>query len=109
MKQIWKSLAYEWWLKPQEWIISSEGIKGEKSQQSPSKPRRSAPCWCQEPAREGADLAYVLGTRGTDAVAENVTVMPHVGDPAPDSPQSNTGSPKPSYKMTFRLRSAWPV
>lgn len=96
-------------MKPQEWIISSEGIKGEKSQQSPSKLRRSAPCWCQEPAREGADLAYVLGTRGTDAVAETVTVMPHVGDPAPDSPQSNTGSPKPLYKMTFRLRSAWPV
>lgn len=61
MKQIWKSLAYEWWLKPQEWIIFSEGIKGEESQQSPSKMRRSAAaCWRQEPAREGRD--YLANT-----------------------------------------------
>lgn len=96
-------------MKPQEWIIPSEGKKSEKSQQSPSKPRRSAPCWCQEPAREGADLTHALSMRGTDGVAENVTVMPPVGDSAPDSPQSKRRSPKPLYKMTLRLPSAWTV
>lgn len=53
-----------------------------------------------------ADLTHALGNRGTEGVAENVTVTSPVGDSAPDSPQSKHRSPKPLYKMTLRLPSA---